>query len=77
MTCRAAINQARRPLPRHDLSFAVVTPEQEARGIYAVCLRCEKEVQGAEQWFSETCEGNKEAHDDGGDGKEVGDRGDV
>ena len=58
MTCRAAINQAR-PLPRHALSFAGVTPEQSARGIHAVCETCGKELRDAEQWFAETCEGKK------------------
>lgn len=59
MTCRAAINQARRPLPLHVLSFASVTPEQEARGIHATCLRCGAEVTDAERWFGEACPGEK------------------
>lgn len=60
MTCRAAINQAKRPLPRHVLSFASVTPEQEQRGIHAVCLRCEAELTDAQRWFGESCPGKKE-----------------
>lgn len=60
MTCRAAINQARRSPARHVLSFASVTPEQEARGIHATCLRCGAELRDSAQWFSETCEGKKE-----------------
>lgn len=60
MICHAAIDQAKRPPARHVLSFASVTPEQEARGIHATCLRCEAELRDSAQWFSETCQGKQE-----------------
>lgn len=53
MTCHAAINQARRPLPRHVLSFGQVTEAQAKRGVRAVCTRCGQEIFVLEQWLEE------------------------